>query len=61
MDAEMEHLNPMNISPSKVPDGWFVEQRLRVSNPNHIDKVTLLSIPVNLMFHACMHLCTSYS
>jgi len=43
MDSEMEHnLNLMNISPSKVPDGWLVEQRPRLSNPNHIDKVTLL-------------------
>lgn len=41
MDSEMKHLNLMNIiSPSKVPDGWLVEQRPRVSNPNHIDKVT---------------------
>ncbi|XP_039688947.1 methyl-CpG-binding domain-containing protein 7 [Medicago truncatula] len=42
MDSEMKHLNLMNIiSPSKVPDGWLVEQRPRVSNPNHIDKYYL--------------------
>ena len=38
----------------KLPDGWLVEHRPRLSNSDRVDRVTFFSPPVNLVIYACI-------